>query len=115
MSSYGEVPRLPSAASSRSVVTPGLIPSFGTLNGHNAGTAQRRSHQFSDESSAPEEAWSDRELDLLESVRKTSVVLPLYLVSYVDPDIYSFCSIPCDPYPRPIRLVLSLLPLPWMS
>jgi hypothetical protein len=91
MSSYGEVPRLPSAASSRSVVTPGLIPSFGTLNGHNAGTAQRRSHQFSDESSAPEEAWSDRELDLLESVRKTSVVLPLYLVSYVDPDIYSFC------------------------
>lgn len=69
MSSSGEIPPLPSAASSRSVAMPGLIPSFGTPNGHNAGTAQRRNHQFSDESSAPEEAWSDRELDLLESVR----------------------------------------------
>jgi len=90
VSSYGEIPRPPSAASSRSIVAPGLIPSFGTLNGHNAGTAQRRSHQFSDESSAPGEAWSNRELDLLESVRKPSVVLastwcPMLTLTYTVP------------------------------
>jgi hypothetical protein len=39
------------------------------LNGLSASSVSRRSHQFSDESSGPEEAWSDRELDLLESVR----------------------------------------------